>query len=42
MESAIQLEREQQRKKKHPPGLYTYSSLQKCGKDLVTMDYEDY
>ena len=22
MESAIQLEREQQRKKKHPPGLY--------------------
>lgn len=41
MESAIQLEKEQQRKKKHPQ-VYTYSSLQKCGKDLVTMDYEDY
>lgn len=42
MESAIQLEREQQRKKRNILQVYTYSSLQKCGKDLVTMDYEDY
>ena len=41
MESAIQLEREQQRKR-NILQVYIYSSLQKCGKDLVTMDYEDY
>lgn len=41
MESAIQLEKEQQRKKKHPPGLYLLFFTE-MWKDLVTMDYEDY